>query len=378
MPVTVHPLPVPGVLGPDVDLLATLLAALDEARRRGDGPGALADGDVLVVASKVVALAEGRLVAIDDDGPSARRRLALSQARRVVADHPRVLVVETSHGFVCANAGIDRSNVPPGHALLLPEDADASAEVLRGQLAEATGADVGVVVGDTFGRPWREGQVDVAIGLAGVRALRDERGGGDLVGAPLQVTVAAIADEVAGLADLVRDKATPIPFVVVRGLDVAGPGSAQDLVRGPGDDLFPAGGPTLAEHAVTAMVPGTVGPAATDPGALGAAVGRVDATDDDDATPIDRALATVRRTAGPVTVAVRDASSDAGRPATRVLVVRGPRSARGLLAAGAVLEDLRILLAGHGIAVGAPEPGRGDVLATLAVDPAQSSTTKAR
>lgn len=246
MTVRIVPLPGDRILEAGLDLAEAAVEALVGAGQ------ALVDGDVLVVASKLVGLAEGELVALedDDDPHGARRSLARREAHRIVADHPRVLVVQTHHGLVCANAGVDTSNVPPGHALLLPRDPDDSARRLRDALLARTGAAAGVVVTDTFGRPWREGQVDVAIGAAGVRVLRDERRGHDLWQRPLEVTVAATGDEIAAAADLVRGKDTRVGFVLVRGLDVAGPGAAADLVRDPGEDLFPAGGPTMADHVV--------------------------------------------------------------------------------------------------------------------------------
>lgn len=246
MTVRIVPLPGDRTLEAGVDLTDAAVDALVRADE------ALVDGDVVVVASKLVALAEGELVALQDDGDAhgARRALARREARRIVADHPRVLVVQTHHGLVCANAGVDTSNVPPGHALLLPRNPDDSARRLRDALLARTGATVGVVVTDTFGRPWREGQVDVAIGAAGIRVVRDERLGHDLWQRPLEVTVAATGDEIAAAADLVRGKDTRVGFVLVRGLDVAGAGRAADLVRDPVDDLFPVGGPTMAEHVV--------------------------------------------------------------------------------------------------------------------------------
>lgn len=343
MTLTVHPLPVPAPLGAGLDLPAAVHAALRDAGLAGE----LVDGDVLVVASKVVALAEERLVPLPDDdraGPGdPRRALARELARRVVVDHERVLVVETSHGLVCANAGLDTSNVPDGQALLLPEDPDASAVRLRDDLRDRLGVELGVVVGDTFGRPWREGLVEVAIGLAGVPALRDERGGHDLLGHPLTITVAAVADEIAGLADLVRDKSTPVPFVLVRGLDLAGSGRGRDLVRDPAHDLFPAGGPTLADHAVTAARPGA------------RTLGEVDPR------PLDAVWDLVRARL-PETCHLR---VDDGDDRTTV-AVHGPHDPATLLAVGAALEDLRILAAARGHRVSAPVPGRDDdVVATL-------------
>lgn len=220
------------------DLVEMLLAAA------ADAGVVLADGDVVCVASKVVAKAEDALVELPPapDVHAARRALAREQAVRIVAETPQVLIVETPHGFICANAGIDTSNLPgDGHALLLPTDPDASAATLRAVLRERTGADIGVVVTDTFGRPWRLGQTDVALGVAGVAALRDDRGSPDRSGRPLEVTKVAVADQVAAAADLVRTKADGTPFVLLRGLDIAGEGTGRDLLRPSEQDAFRTG-----------------------------------------------------------------------------------------------------------------------------------------
>lgn len=247
-------------------------ALLDAAAHAGV---ALADGDVLCVASKVVSLAEEAVVSPPAGDPrAARRRVARQQAARVVADAPWVLITQTAHGFVCANGGVDASNVGEEVLLLLPRDPDASAARLREEIAARAGVDVGVVVTDTFGRPWRQGQTEVALGLAGVPALRDERGDTDLHGRVLEVTEAAVADELASAADLVRDKASGTPFVLVRGALPRGPaGTGRDLIRPAEDDLFRAGGPTASAEAVArrrtvrSFAPGEV-----DPEALRAAV----------------------------------------------------------------------------------------------------------
>jgi coenzyme F420-0:L-glutamate ligase / coenzyme F420-1:gamma-L-glutamate ligase len=241
-------LPTAHRFGPGDDLAGTLLAAADAAGTP------LRDGDVVCVASKVVSLVEGATVALPDgdDPTAARRALAREQAARVVADTPWVLITQTPHGFVCANGGIDASNVDDGLALLLPADPDASAGRLRADLAERAGVDVGVVVTDTFGRPWRLGQTDVALGVAGTAATRDERGGHDLQGRPLEVTEAAVADEIAGAADLVRTKDSGTPFVLLRGLPRGEPGTGADLVRDAATDVFRTGGPTAVEAAVDA------------------------------------------------------------------------------------------------------------------------------
>lgn len=223
---------------PGDDVVGILLDAVD-------GAGIdLVDGDVVCVASKIVAKAEGAFVALPEglDPDDARRLLAREQARRVVADTPHVLVVETQHGFVCAMAGIDTSNLPDDDvALLLPADPDASAASLRRRLLDQTGADVGVVVTDTFGRPWRLGQTDVALGVAGVMALRDDRGTTDRTGRELQVTQVAVADQLAAAADLVRGKADGTPFVLLRGLAVDGDGTGRDLLRPADQDVFRTG-----------------------------------------------------------------------------------------------------------------------------------------
>ncbi len=245
---TVVPLPTDHRLRPGDDLAGVLLAAVADAQLT------LADGDVVCVASKAVSLVEGELVDLPpevEDPREARRELARRHADGIVAESPWVVITRTPQGFVAANGGIDASNVDDGRALLLPRDPDASAARLRAELATRTGVEVGVIVTDTFGRPWRVGQTDVALGVAGTAALRDERGTGDLDGRPLEVTEAAVADAVAGAADLVRTKASGTPFALVRGLEQAGPpGTGRDLVRPLTEDLFPVGGPTAAERAV--------------------------------------------------------------------------------------------------------------------------------
>ena len=235
-------LPVAGLpeVGPGDDLATLIRGAIQ-----------LEDGDIVVVAQKVVSKVEGALVQPHpgEDRVAARRRLVRREAVRIVASAPWALIVETRHGLVCANAGIDASNVPDGALALLPDDPDASARRIRDGLRAGTGHDVAVIVADTFGRPWRTGQTDVAIGVAGLAPLRDERGGVDRHGMLLEVTEVAIADQVASAADLVRRKAEGVPVVVVRGLDwVADEGaSARALQRGPETDLFPRGKGALAD-----------------------------------------------------------------------------------------------------------------------------------
>jgi coenzyme F420-0:L-glutamate ligase/coenzyme F420-1:gamma-L-glutamate ligase len=211
----------------------------------------LEDGDVLVVAQKVVSKAEGRVVRLEDIEPSERalelaneddpRRTEaiLRETAEIVRIRPPLLIVQTRHGFTCASAGVDASNAPaPGMLVLLPLDPDASAAGIRDRVRELTGKTVGVVVSDSFGRPWRMGTTDVALGAAGIRVLEDLRGTKDRIGYELRSTQIAIADELAGAAQLVMGKADGIPVAVIRGLDVAGDGSALELVMPPERDLF--------------------------------------------------------------------------------------------------------------------------------------------
>ncbi len=218
---------------------------------------ALEDGDVVVIAQKVISRAENRLVHLStvepsqraiDMAPTAKKdprlvELILSDSNEVLRLHEGVLIVEQRSGWVCANAGIDRSNVPPGDgqvAALLPEDADASARRFAARILELTGRTVAVVVNDSHGRAWREGSVGVAIGVAGMRPLKDERGRRDLYGYELQTSVIGFADEIAAAASLLMGQTDEgIPVVVVRGLEYqAGDGSAQELVRPKERDLF--------------------------------------------------------------------------------------------------------------------------------------------
>ena len=205
------------------------------------GAAALQDRDIVVVTQKVVSKAEGRLVEVDHGDTGARRRLVEREAVRVLRRRGELIIAETPHGFVCANAGVDFSNVPEGQAALLPRDPDRSAQRIRDGIAAAGGPSVGVVVSDTFGRPWRRGLTDVAIGCAGVLAVLDLRGTADAGGRRLQVTEVAIADELAAAAELVMGKDRGIPAVVIRGAPEAwfGDGRAvRDLPRAAGEDLF--------------------------------------------------------------------------------------------------------------------------------------------
>ncbi|MSP41382.1 MAG: coenzyme F420-0:L-glutamate ligase [Deltaproteobacteria bacterium] len=215
---------------------------------------ALADDDVLVVAQKIVSKAEGRMVRLNDVQVSARARqlgqeldkeaalveVILGESRKVIRTGGRAMIVETHHGFVCANAGVDQSNVGIGVVALLPQDADRSARAIRDEVRSRTSKSVGVIISDSFGRAWRVGTVDVAVGIAGMKAIKDERGLKDRHGYELKAAVAAIADEIASAAELVMGKRDGVPVVVVRGYQIEKreDGSVQELLRPAAEDLF--------------------------------------------------------------------------------------------------------------------------------------------
>ena len=381
---TVFPLPTSQRVAAGDDLAGLLL---DTVAAQGHQ---LVDGDVVCVASKVVSLAEGAVVALPPGDPrTARRELARADAAEVVAEAPWVLITRTRHGFVAANGGIDASNTPDGTALLLPQDPDAAARALREQVRQRTGADIGVVVTDTFGRPWRTGQTDVALGVAGLPALRDERGRADLDGRELEVTEAAVADELAGAADLVRTKGSGTPFVLIRGFDLAGAaaGSGRDLVRDLETDLFDRGGPTATERAIarrrtvrafdarvavpTPVLRAAVDAAATAPAPHGSRPWRfvqlVDATrgqlldrmadawredlagDGVPAAAIERRIArsdAVLRTAPEVLLPLVDLEDAHDYPDPRRTTAERDLF---LLSGGAAIQNLQVVLAAHGL-----------------------------
>jgi coenzyme F420-0:L-glutamate ligase/coenzyme F420-1:gamma-L-glutamate ligase len=241
--VTVSIFPLPGIpeLREGDDLAAMIVERVE-----------LRDADVVVVAQKAISKIEGRVVRIDDIEPSERayeiagdegdpRRIEwiLSEAARVVRVRAPLVICETRHGFICASAGVDQSNTPAeGTLVLLPVDPDASADRLRATLRERTGRDVGVLVTDSFGRPWRQGTTDVAIGAAGIEVLRELTGARDPIGYELKATVIAVADELAGAAQLVSGKLDRNPVTIVRGLDVRGNGRATEIPIPPERDLF--------------------------------------------------------------------------------------------------------------------------------------------
>jgi len=200
----------------------------------------LESGDCIVITQKIVSKAEGRLVELVPNDMRARRALIESESTRVLRRRGDLIISETPHGFVCANGGVDLSNVADGHAALLPLDADRSARHVRDALRARHDLDVGVVISDTFGRPWRMGLTDVAIGVAGIAAVVDLRGQHDARGRELQVTEVGVADEIAGAAELVMGKAADIPVAIVRGLEPAWlrDSSVRELVRPANEDLF--------------------------------------------------------------------------------------------------------------------------------------------
>ena len=236
---------------PDIgtgDELGLLIA--DAARRAGF---AFSNGDVLVVAQKIVSKAEGSVVRLAEVIPSDKARawarkwdkdarvveLVLREAKSILRMECGVIIAETRHGFICANAGVDVSNAAEGTAVLLPDNPDASALGIRETINKELGVSVAVIVSDTFGRAWREGLVNVALGVSGMKALRDERGLPDMNGRRLESTIVALADEIAAAAGLAMFKAARVPVVILRGIRIdAGEGSGRDLLRAKERDLF--------------------------------------------------------------------------------------------------------------------------------------------
>jgi len=213
----------------------------------------LLNDDVLVVTQKIVSKAEGRVVRLDEIHPSTRAvdlaqklekepalvEIILRESRRVVKMGRRTIIVETHHGFICANAGVDLSNVGLGRVALLPKDPDESAKTIREEIHQGIGVKPAVIISDSFGRPWRMGTVDVALGVSGVKSIKDERGTKDRYGYELKASVAAIADEIASAAELVMGKKNGIPVAIVRGCEIEKEdGSVRELLRPEAEDLF--------------------------------------------------------------------------------------------------------------------------------------------
>ncbi len=229
---TITLIPVAGI--PEISRGADLAGLIHE---KAD----LTDGDVVVVTQKVVSKAEGRLVPVDAADPVSHKALVADEAVRILRRRGDLLMTETKHGFVCANAGVDLSNVEEGWAALLPVDPDRSARRIRDGLRARAGVKVGVIVSDTFGRTWRRGLTDVAIGVAGVAAIVDLRGTTDALGRELAVTEVCVADELAGAAELVMGKSSGIPVAIVRGIDpswLRDSSVRDEIVRPYQEDLF--------------------------------------------------------------------------------------------------------------------------------------------
>jgi coenzyme F420-0:L-glutamate ligase/coenzyme F420-1:gamma-L-glutamate ligase len=224
---------IPGIseVTPGDDVAQAIIDAIDAS------PAELTEGDVLVVTHKIVSKAEGRVIEAGND--EDYRTAVESEARSVIRRRGDLVIAQTRHGFICANAGVDRSNVPSGKAILLPLDPDRSAHGIRMRLQQATGIDVPVVISDTFGRAWRRGQTDVAIGVSGMEAIADFRGKPDASGRIMEATEVAVVDEIAAAADLAMGKTDQIPAAIVRGVPwVRGEARATDLIRPAGEDLF--------------------------------------------------------------------------------------------------------------------------------------------
>ncbi|MFJ8577068.1 coenzyme F420-0:L-glutamate ligase [Micromonospora sp. NPDC093277] len=332
----------------------------------------LRDGDVLVVTSKIVSKAEGRLVDVPADGPerlAARDEVLAAETARVVATRGATRIVQTHHGFVMASAGIDASNVDKTRLVLLPKDPDGSAQALRVALREHYHLDVAVIISDTMGRPWRNGLTDVALGVAGMPAIRDHRGEIDPYGNELQLTQMAVVDELAGAAELIKGKCDQVPVAVVRGylgVELAADGEgARALVRDAELDLFSLGtaearAAGLREAAVLSDGPG---PAPADPAA------------------VKRAIAAVVEVVAPGTVFTHVTDEEVrsglianvpGWPEPAGGLVLGappaPVDAADLVRFGADLQRLRTALAAEGISSALlPAPAGSTASAALAV-----------
>lgn len=217
-----------------VNIASLIVSALSTEANAEIGP--LRDQDIVVITHKIVSKAEGAIRPSDD--VASRKAIVEDEAEAILRRRGDLIIARTHHGFICANAGVDNSNVVPGFVALLPRDPDKSAHRIRTQLERATDTQLGLVVTDTFGRPWRRGLTDVAIGISGLPSLVDYRGTTDTHGIELEVTEIAVVDEIASAADLVMGKADGVPVAVVRGLDLQGSGRVADIVRPAGEDFF--------------------------------------------------------------------------------------------------------------------------------------------
>ena len=228
---TVYPLEGIGPISQGDDLAAALVETLTRLKPQ--------EGDVLVVTHKIVSKAEGAVRVIEGDEEEFKQALVALEAASIVRRRGDLVIAETKHGFICANAGVDRSNTEPGTMVLLPEDPDRSAHRIRLKIKAMLDIDIPIIISDTFGRPWRKGLTDVAIGISGLDGIVDLRGTPDWMGKTLEVTEIAVADELASAADLVMGKASGVPAALIRGYDgPRGAGRGSDLVRPADEDLF--------------------------------------------------------------------------------------------------------------------------------------------
>ena len=235
MTIELHPLEGIGEITLGADLGAVIASACEAS------PAGLHDGDVLVVTQKIVSKAEGAMEQIDPNDPLSHKPLVERESVRILRRRGDLIISETKHGFICANAGIDLSNVERGYAALLPDDSDRSANKIRDRIRALSGCTVGVIISDTFGRPWRRGVTDVAIGCAGIAAVVDLKGTADALGRELMVTEVCVADEIASAADLVCGKARGVPVAIVRGVEGSWLRRASvrsEIIRDPAEDLF--------------------------------------------------------------------------------------------------------------------------------------------
>ena len=229
--VTIHAIPNIPEIQPGDDVAAAILEGIETAQL------SLMEGDILVVTHKIVSKAEGRIIDASDD--AAYRAAVEQEAAAIIRRRGELIITKTRHGFICANAGVDRSNVTGDRAVLLPIDPDRSAHTVRMKIKQHTGHNIPVIISDTFGRPWRRGQTDVAIGVSGMKAIVDHKGRPDANGRVMEATEIALIDEIASAADLAMGKSTQVPAAIVRGVQWEdGSSRATDLVRPPHEDLF--------------------------------------------------------------------------------------------------------------------------------------------